>query len=151
MPTPQLTNATSNGSFTTLAPSKQSCLLKTAIATVIGAGSQAEANVLFDQGSQRTFLTEQLASELTLKPSRHENIRLSAFGADKALFKQMDVVHLQILTSKGALVLSALIVPIILSPIVNPIDMHVLHLPHLKGLPLAHPVHPLRILRYLCS
>jgi len=37
----QQTNATDNGSFTTLAPSKHSsCLLKTAIATVVGAGSQ---------------------------------------------------------------------------------------------------------------
>ena len=53
----------------------------------------------------------------------------------------MDVIQLQILTSSGALVpLSALVVPTISGPIVNPIDMHVLQLPHLKGLPLALPV-----------
>ena len=68
---PLPTNTTDNGAFTTLAPTKRStCLLKTAIATVIGTDSQTEANILFNEGSQCSFLTERLASELTLSPYR---------------------------------------------------------------------------------
>ena len=37
------------------------CLLKTAIATVVGTDLQAEVNVLFDEGSQQSFITEKLA------------------------------------------------------------------------------------------
>ena len=128
--TPLLANTTNNGSFTTLAPAKRStCLLKTAIATVVG-------NVLLDEGLQPCFLTEKLASELTLMPHRRGNINLSSFGADKPLYKQMDAVLLQIQTTTRELVsLSALVVPMIATPIANPINMEVLQLPHLQELP----------------
>ena len=69
-PTPQLTKSAT-------------CLLKTAIATVVGRDLQTEANVLFDEGSQRTFLTEKVASELAVESYRLENISLSSFAADK--------------------------------------------------------------------
>ena len=135
-------NTTSNASLTTLAPARNStCKLKTVIATVVGAGSQSEANVLFDEGSQRSFLTEKLVSELALTPHKSEHISLSSFGADRPLYKQMDAVLFQIRTTTGELVqLSALVVPKIATPISNPLDTNVLQLPHLQGLPLAHPV-----------
>ena len=85
----QPANTTHNGAFTTLAPTKHStCLLKTAIATVVGTDSQTEANILFDEGLQHSFLTEKLAHELTLTPCRQENIYLSSFKAQKPLFKK---------------------------------------------------------------
>ena len=100
-----------------------------------------EANILFDEGSQRSFLTEKLAKELALTPYKFETISLSSFGAEKPLHRQMDTVSIQIRTTTGELVsLSALLVPTIATPISNPLDTDVLQLPYLKGLPLAHPI-----------
>ena len=85
------TATTDTASLTTLAPRQltksTTCLLKTAIATVVGTSLQTEANVLFDEGSQRSFLTEKLANDLELTPYRFENISLSSFGANKPLYK----------------------------------------------------------------
>ena len=137
---------TSNtATLTTLTPPQltrnAACLLKTAIATVVGSGLQAEANILFDEGSQRSFLTEKLVSELAVEPYRSENINLSSFGSDKPLHKRMDSVLIHIRTMTGDLVpLSALVVPNIATPIANPLNTSTLHLPYLKGLSLAHPV-----------
>ena len=47
------------------------CLLKTAIATVVGSGSQVE----FDKGSRRSFLTEKLATTLVGTPHKSKNIK----------------------------------------------------------------------------
>jgi len=55
LPQAPLLTTTDTTSLTTLAPRKftknTTCLLKTAIATVIGSDLQTEANVLFDEGS----------------------------------------------------------------------------------------------------
>ncbi|XP_065883974.1 uncharacterized protein [Dysidea avara] len=139
------TATTDTASLTTLAPRQltksTTCLLKTAIVTVVGTSLQTEANVLFDEGSQRSFLTEKLANDLELTPYRFENISLSSFGANKPLHKQMNTVSIRIRTPTGEMVpLSALVVPTIATPISNPLHTDVLQLPHLKGLPLAHPV-----------
>jgi len=115
--------------------------LKTAIATVVGTDLQTEANILFDEGSQRSFLTQKLARELALTPYKVETINLSSFGAKKPLQRYMDTVAIRLRTSTGELVsITALVVPTIATPISNPLDSDVLELPHLKGLPLAHPV-----------
>jgi len=53
----------------------------------------------------------------------------------------MDVGLLQIRTTTRQLIpLSALVVPTIVTPVLNPINTEVLQLPHLQGLQLAHPV-----------
>jgi len=50
------------------------CLLKTAIADVSSYTTTTEGHILFDEGAQRSFVTQQLASELQLKPSGVETI-----------------------------------------------------------------------------
>ena len=137
--------ASNTTTLTTLTPPQlkgnTTCLLKTAIATVVGTDSQTEANVLFNEGSQRSFITEKLASELAVQPYRFESINLSSFGTDKPLHKRMEAVLIHIRTTTGKPVpLSVLVVPMIATPIANPLDTEVLQLPYLKGLPLAHPV-----------
>ena len=44
------------------------CLLKTAIAEVSSYTTIAEGHILFDEGAQRSFITQQLADELHLQP-----------------------------------------------------------------------------------
>ena len=37
----------------------------------------------FDEGSQRSFITQDLASSLALQPYQRENINISSFGANR--------------------------------------------------------------------
>ncbi|KAH3770191.1 hypothetical protein DPMN_171474 [Dreissena polymorpha] len=43
-------------------------LLKTAQATVSSYFNDAEANILFDEGAQRSFITKELAEKLNIVP-----------------------------------------------------------------------------------
>ena len=117
------------------------CLLKTAIATVVNDDLQAEANILFDEGSQRTFITEKLANMLALLPHKSEHINLSSFGSSQPLYRQLNNVVFHIKTQRADLIpISALVVPSIASPLTNTVSTTISDMSHLKGLPLAHPV-----------
>ena len=48
--------------------SNQTCLLKTAVATISAGDTYVEANILFDEESQRSFLTKGLADCLQVQP-----------------------------------------------------------------------------------
>ena len=50
------------------------CLLKTAVAKVVSDVGSATANVLFDEGAQRSFISKELANTLKLTPCRSEHI-----------------------------------------------------------------------------
>lgn len=43
------------------------CLLKTAVATVTAGDRHVRANILFDDGAQRSFVTQKLANSLKLE------------------------------------------------------------------------------------
>ena len=88
------------------------CLLKTAIATVSSATIQVEANILFDKGSQRSFLSRSLASSLHVQPYKREDICLSAFGSQTPSIKQLEVAQIHLKINTGVTIpLSVLIVP----------------------------------------
>ena len=117
------------------------CLLKTAIATVSHGSRSTVANLLLDKGSQRSFITQDLACSLVLQPYRHEDIRISSFRASCQLNRKMDVAMINLLTNDGhAIPLSMLIVPHIATPLQNTTSISVTHLPHLQNLQLAHPL-----------
>ena len=61
------------------------CLLKTAIATVSAGDRYTRANILFDEGAQRSFISQKLADQLQLCPHSIENINISSFGAESAI------------------------------------------------------------------
>ena len=117
------------------------CLLQTAIATVTHGSRSSTANLLFDEGSQRSFITQDLASSLALQPYQREDINISSFGANCHLNRQIDVAMINLLTSDGqAIRLSVLVIPRIATPLQNTASISVTHLPHLQNLQLAHPL-----------
>ncbi len=122
-------------------PRNRVCLLKTAIATVTTTDSETEANILFDEGSQCSFLTQDLANLLSLQSYKREDISLSSFGAKRPLSKRMEVASINIKTQRGGLIpISVLIVPTIATPLKGTAKSEITQLPYLRGLPLAHPV-----------
>ena len=120
------------------------CLLKTAIAEVSSYTTIAEGHILFDEGAQRSFITQQLADELYLQPTSHETISVSSFGAQVSPFETLAVATMFVHALDGTcLEISILIVPKLAVPIQNYVRTHLHTISYLKSLPLAHPANKL--------
>ena len=142
-PAPDQPQSIDTGSFSVTLPLQQNnvCLLKTAIATVVHGSRKAEAKILLDEGSQRSFVIQDLAKSLALQPSSRERINISSFGATYPTSRTLDVANLNLLTRHGeAVQLSVLIVLFIAAPLQNTFSISIASLPHLCGLQLAHPL-----------
>ena len=117
-------------------PTKNSiCLLKTAVAQITAAGIHIEANILFDEGAQRSFITEKLANTLRISPHTSENVSISAFGDELSSLTQLGVATINVVTLGGEQIpISVLIVPVIAAPLHNTYHNHLTHLKYLQGL-----------------
>jgi len=120
---------------------KSICLLKTAVAKVTSDKCSGTANILFDEGAQRSFISKKLASTLQLAPYRQESVSLASFGADTSAPQQLDVTNVTIVSYTGEMIpLSVLVVPRIAAPLHSIATSKVHELPYLRGLTLAHPI-----------
>lgn len=65
--------------------SSEMVLMQTASTEVMNPRNylQVETRIIFDSGSQRTYISQRLASKLQLKGERKEEIKLVTFGSDK--------------------------------------------------------------------
>ena len=119
----------------------RSTLLKTAISPVEHHGRTVCAHILFDEGSQRSFVTGDLARQLLLTPEKEETISLSAFGGTSSSVKRVAVSTITLLTDDGEPIpIEVIVVPTIAAPIQNHMVNDLQTLPHLQGLKLAHPI-----------
>ena len=122
-------------------PQNSVCLLKTAVATVTNGEKQTKANLLFDEGSQKSFITEDLAKALALRPLCKKDITVSTFGAQCQLNREVSVAKISLLTLSGQPIpITVLVVPRIATPLQNTVTLSVTCLPHLQSLTLAHPL-----------
>ncbi|XP_074653549.1 uncharacterized protein LOC141907710 [Tubulanus polymorphus] len=116
-------------------------ILKTAVAEITDEKQQNSetVSILFDEGSTRTWITEETAVKLNLKPESSEILNLSIFGDTKSKQRKYDRVKLAIKTETGDVPISALVKSNITTPMSSHIkDTRNLH--YLSGLKLAHPV-----------
>ena len=77
---------------------KQEVLLQTASAYVYGddKAKRVEVNILFDGGSQRRYISEEVRSNLNLRVEGQEHLNLNFFGTEKSVRKQCDIVKLKL-------------------------------------------------------
>ena len=116
-------------------------LFKTAIATVGAQHTYCKANILFDEGAQRSFITKNLAAQLHLQPTEREVINLSAFGAQPKPPQNLESTIVYVKTnSNEEIPIRVLIVENIASPLQLHCTDIINTIPHLRELPLAHPV-----------
>lgn len=100
-----------------------------------------QATILFDEGSQRSFITDNLAMQLQLVPERVETVSLSDFGGTSSSVKQVAVATIYLQTDSGdPIPIEVIIVPAIAAPLQNHIPVDFQELPYLQGLKLAHPI-----------
>ena len=118
-----------------------SCLLKTPVAKVSIPNVTMEGNIIFDEGAQRSFITQELAAKLNLQPHGKDNISLASFGSKSSTQRHLNMGVKEIHTlPEEKILMSMLIVPRIAPPIQNSIRTTLKHLPYIMGITLAHPV-----------
>ena len=121
--------------------SNTTCLLKTAVAPVIAGHIRRRANILFDEGAQRSFISAEMAARLYLQPTTTQIMALASFGANTASYQELGAVTIEIETITGDRIpISVLVIPSIAAPIQSSINTSVRNMPYLQGLKLAHPV-----------
>ena len=127
--------------FTPVSNRSSVCLLKTALATVVSGSTRISANILFDEGAQRSFICSELASKLRVVPDTTTQVALSSFGANSPSLQTLEVTTIQIQTLDGDRIpVSVLVVPQIATPLQNSCALQLDKLPYLRGLKLANPV-----------
>jgi len=77
------TTPTTTGQFLTPAsccntPKSTRCLLKTAVAPVIANGFKIQANILFNEGAQHSFISAEMANELHISPTSQAEIAMAS-------------------------------------------------------------------------
>ena len=116
-------------------------LLKTAIAPISTNGLCIQGNILFDEGSQRSFITMDAATKLNLRPTNTEHVTIAPFGVEHSSPQPIAVGLINIETESGNTIpISVLIVPFIAAPLNNYLHTSIENFPHLRGLKLAHPI-----------
>ncbi|XP_070548111.1 uncharacterized protein [Ptychodera flava] len=117
-------------------------LLKTAVIPMTTRdGNSINATVLFDEGSNRTFVTQRFADKLNVKPNTSVNVHLSTFGNYSKQIRAMNSATLSLHELDGNITaLDALIIPEISSNLPNYISTELHNTTHLRGLHFAHPV-----------
>ncbi|XP_074649059.1 uncharacterized protein LOC141904373 [Tubulanus polymorphus] len=133
------TDSTTHQVEVKITPTGGAVLLKTAFARISSESTSINATILFDEGAQRSFITQKMAQALHLVSNESEDIQISAFGGISGPARSLDVGTIKLNTSDGDLKIRTLIVPSISAPIHNHMSRKVLELPHIRNLELAHP------------
>ena len=112
----------SGGTITTTSSTKAkgSILLQTAtaIATNEDGSRSLPVRILFDNGSQRSYVTDNLKSKLCLKPMSSETLHLNTFGENVYRKQKCQVVTLPLRNKQSEyLEITALNFPVICSPL----------------------------------
>ena len=117
------TEATPTTSALHCVATKNPVLLQTARAVVFKIGdarARTEARIMFDNGSQRSYVTRELAEALTLKAKHTETMVIKTFGSQSETKQVCELVSLGIALKHGlSLCLSFLTVPFICEPLTS--------------------------------
>jgi len=116
--TPFVGNTNGHTVLHTSTQAKSSVLLKTAIGQVSSGNYTTEANILFDEEAQRSFMTKRLANEPHVDDTDTETIHLAAFGDSSQRVRIMKTATVHIITDrKERISIDVLITPTIAAPI----------------------------------
>eukprot|EP00112_Aurelia_sp_Birch-Aquarium-sp1_P002089 Seg1227.7 transcript_id=Seg1227.7/GoldUCD/mRNA.D3Y31 product="putative protein T16H12.2" protein_id=Seg1227.7/GoldUCD/D3Y31 len=139
--TSQDTATTTDSSITTSAvKGRQNVLLQTAKTFAYGEDSSRKVpvNILFDCGSQKSYIAEGLKKKLSLKSEKTETLNLNTFGTESYVKKSCERVVVNLEVQDEIVPVTALSFPAICSPVSSRVEVG--NYPHLTGLELANSV-----------
>ena len=120
---------------------KTEILLQTARLHLVSPEDEATeiiARAMFDSGSQRTYVSERLRDRLQLPAVGSERMQIKTFGSLECSDRSYDVIQLKIRAKEELLTVTALVVPLICSPLMSqPINSSSESYEHLADLELA--------------
>ena len=134
----QLTEVKEHPTIATIThTTKGSVLLQTARANVSNESKSAPARILFDTGSQRSYIRKSLQHRLGLNPIGKETLQLNTFGENESKRENCDVFKINLANKSGgsSVEITAIGFPTICAPLPSSIDAS--EYPHLDGLELA--------------
>ena len=125
--------------------SDRAVLLQTAQAQVLNPDSPAHSRmvrIVFDSGSQRSYITQQVARELSLTPKGKQQLTVMTFSSNKAQSHECKLVELNVvLKNRQTRQLSLFAVPLICEPLSSqPVNLCQDIFDHIMDLDLADPV-----------
>ncbi|XP_057308167.1 uncharacterized protein LOC130646050 [Hydractinia symbiolongicarpus] len=117
-------------------------LMQTASADVSDTSGNAKKHtrILFDSGSQRSYLSQDLCKTLKLKPLRKEKVIVKTFGSDDSRVQDLQVYQVKIKHKNchGFCFVEAYCVPNVCSPLTHQyLEFVKASYPHVEGLELA--------------
>jgi len=102
------------------------------VAPIIANGTKSQANILFDEGAQCSFLSAKIASELQISPTMLTDMAIASFGASSMTHQKLGVATVEVETlSSEPNSMSVLIVPSIAASILNTTSTSVYNMPHI--------------------
>ena len=115
--------------------SQDTILLQSALVDVAAGSTSCQARLLFDSGSQRMFISQDLVNKIGAQPFKKEELLMSTFGHDKRTKADFEMVRVCLMADGEGIIIDALVSPVISPPISA-------HLQDVQGLRLADPVRP---------
>ncbi|CAC5384302.1 PABPC [Mytilus coruscus] len=89
------TDATVASMHSSTSSVRSQVLLKTAIAPITYGKTQfTSANILFDEGAPRSFITQEMADLLNLRPHKKEAITISGFGESNKKVRNLQIASI---------------------------------------------------------
>ena len=106
----QMTKRVKKSSSINLANNLGSILLQTAYINVSNLSTQKENKVcvLFDTGSQRSYISNELRNYLKLSVLRKERIFIKTFGKVEPTIKTVDIVQLKVVSPSKSVVIEVI-------------------------------------------
>ena len=131
------TNKAFCGAVTLVRVGKGSILLQTARAIATNGSKSISVRILFDTGSQRSYVTNTVINRLNLNPVKRETLHLNTFGNSKSKRQDCELFKLNIRSKKGEnyTKLRAINFPTICSPVNSQVNIE--NYPYLNELELA--------------
>lgn len=120
------------GTATLTRLAKGSVLLQTARAIATNGSKSIPVRILFDTGSQRSYVTNAVTKQLKLNPVKRETLHLNTFGNSKSKRQNCELFKFSIRSKKGEdnIELRAINFPTICSPVNSKINVE--NYPHLN-------------------
>ena len=117
--------------------SQDTILLQSALVDIATGSRSCLAHLLFDSGSQHTFISQDLANKIGVQPFKKEELLMSMFGHDKRTKADFKTVRVCLMADGEGIIINAL-VPTVISPLISAhLQDDDLSFPYLQGLRLA--------------